>query len=169
MLFARQVEGWGTPMDLKYLFTSINGRINRKQFWTAVVTVAVAWIVVRLGTTELIARSSFNTAYILIIAMSVIGLVLFLVVVPVLIKRLHDRNKSGHYVWPLLGAVIGSQSMNAVMPSDESWPVLLADLVFLVIWLWYFVELGFFYGTVGPNSYGPEPLGTDPASAMSGQ
>ena len=156
-------------MNLKYLFTNFSGRIGRQQYWTAVVIVAVVWIAVRLGMAELMARSTVSTAYILIIAMSVIGLVLFLAVVPVLVKRLHDRNKSGHYVWPFLGAAIGSQSLNIVLPSNESWPVLLADLVFLMIWLWYFVELGFFYGTAGPNSYGPDPVDTDPISAMSGQ
>lgn len=156
-------------MDLKYLFTNFSGRIGRQQYWTAVVIVAAVWIAVRLGASMLIVRSTLGAASVLIIAMNLIGLVLFLAIVPVLIKRLHDRNKSGHYVWPLLGVVIGSHLMNIIVPlSDESWPVLFADLVFLVIWLWYFVELGFFLGTTGPNSYGPDPIDTDPISTMSG-
>jgi len=156
-------------MDLKYLFTSFSGRIGRQQFWMALATVAIAWIAVRFGTLELMARSTVDTAYALIVGMSVIGLVLFLAVVPVLVKRLHDRNKSGHYVWLLLGAATGSQLMNAILRSDESWPVLLANLAFLAIWLWYVVELGFFLGTTGPNSYGPDPIETDPVATMSGQ
>jgi len=142
-------------MDLKYLFTNFSGRTTRQQFWIALATVAVMWIAVRFGTTELMARSTADTAYFLIVGMAVISVVLFLAVIPVLIKRLHDRNKSGHYLWLLMAAVIGSQLMPR---SDESWPVLLAGLVFVAIWLWYFVELGFFRGTPGPNAHGPDPL-----------
>ena len=32
------------------------------------------------------------------------------------------------------------------------------DLVIVAIWLWFFIELGFFRGTAGPNAYGPDPL-----------
>jgi uncharacterized membrane protein YhaH (DUF805 family) len=142
-------------MDLKYLFTNFSGRTTRQQFWIALATVAAVWIAVRFATVELMARSTAETAYFLIVGMSVISLVLVLAVIPVLIKRLHDRNKSAHHLWLLMAAVIGSQSMPR---SDGSLPLLLAGLVLVAISLWYFVELGFFRGTAGANAYGPDPL-----------
>jgi uncharacterized membrane protein YhaH (DUF805 family) len=34
----------------------------------------------------------------------------------------------------------------------------LGGLILLVAGLWYFWEVGFRRGTVGPNKYGPDPL-----------
>jgi uncharacterized membrane protein YhaH (DUF805 family) len=141
-------------MNLKYLFTSFSGRVSRQQFWIALAAVALLWIAVRFSATELMARSTADTAYFLIVGLSVISVVLLLAVMPVLIKRLHDRNKSGHYLWLLMAAVIGSQ----LMPRSDESLALLAGLVLVAIWLWYFVELGFFRGTAGPNAHGPDPL-----------
>lgn len=56
------------------------------------------------------------------------------------IKRWHDRNKSGYWVLlnciPIIGTV---------------WPL---------------IELGFFQGTTGPNSYGDDPLSSAMSSVM---
>ena len=32
--------------------------------------------------------------------------------------------------------------------------------IFIIVGLWFFVELGCLRGTVGPNQYGPDPLGS---------
>ena len=50
------------------------------------------------------------------------------------IKRFHDRDKSGWWVLIALIPIIGP--------------------------IWYFIEVGCLPGTAGPNSYGPDPLGT---------
>ena len=49
------------------------------------------------------------------------------------IKRCHDRDRSGWFVLVGLVPVIGT--------------------------IWLLVELGFLRGTVGPNRFGPDPLG----------
>ena len=51
----------------------------------------------------------------------------------VLVKRWHDRDKSGWWV--------------------------LITLVPLIGWLWQLIECGFLDGTPGPNRYGPSPKG----------
>jgi uncharacterized membrane protein YhaH (DUF805 family) len=64
------------------------------------------------------------------------GLLGFLAIWPILaiqIKRWHDRDKSGW--WVLVG------------------------LIPLIGFFWVLIECGFLPGTVGPNSYGPDPLG----------
>ena len=49
------------------------------------------------------------------------------------IKRFHDRDKSGWWVLIILVPIIGP--------------------------IWYFIEAGCLRGTVGPNRFGPDPLG----------
>jgi uncharacterized membrane protein YhaH (DUF805 family) len=51
----------------------------------------------------------------------------------VIVKRWHDRDKSGWWVLIVLIPVIG--------------------------WLWQLIECGFLDGTPGPNKYGPSPKG----------
>ncbi len=51
----------------------------------------------------------------------------------VLVKRWHDRNKSGWWVLITLIPIIG--------------------------WAWQLIECGFMDGTQGPNKYGPSPKG----------
>jgi uncharacterized membrane protein YhaH (DUF805 family) len=65
-----------------------------------------------------------------------VGLLNLLAIWPALaiqIKRWHDRDKSGW--WVLIG------------------------LIPLIGPIWVLVECGFLPGTVGPNQYGPDPLG----------
>lgn len=57
----------------------------------------------------------------------------------VLVKRWHDRNKSGWFVLVVLIPFIG--------------------------WLWQFIECGFLDGTPGPNRFGPSPK-ANPAGAF---
>ena len=51
----------------------------------------------------------------------------------VMVKRCHDRDKTGWFIFIMLVPLIGP--------------------------IWLLVELGFLRGTTGPNRYGPDPLG----------
>jgi uncharacterized membrane protein YhaH (DUF805 family) len=77
--------------------------------------------------------------------------------IAVLVKRIHDRNKSGwlmllYYVPAILdyiiSAAIGQQSPAAVFLS----------LIMLVVGIWFFIEFGCMRGTIGANRYGPDPV-----------
>ena len=68
------------------------------------------------------------------------------------IKRLHDRNKSGWWLLPFIGATgfythFGN-TLGVVAPY--------AGLVVLVLFLWGFVEMAFLKGTSGYNRFGPD-------------
>jgi uncharacterized membrane protein YhaH (DUF805 family) len=82
--------------------------------------------------------------------------------VPLVVKRLQDRNKSRHYAWLLYGpaliSAIGDKvGFTGTAPELNMLGYALA-LFNLIIGIWFFVELGFLRGTPGPNGYGPDPL-----------
>lgn len=149
--------------DLSNLFFSLDGRIGRARFW--------------LGTT-ILALVSFAATYAIIAlvglsqaAIAFSAAVAFALAYPsyaVMAKRFQDRGKPG----PL--ALVGLVPVFAVnllytfgiFDSLDPSPVAQAcDIVILLIFLWFLVELGFLKGTQGPNRYGPDPLGQKQADA----
>jgi uncharacterized membrane protein YhaH (DUF805 family) len=71
-------------------------------------------------------------------------------------KRFHDLNMSAWYTWLLLpGLIFGlvAQTPNAV---GGMYPAIV--VIYAVTSLWMIVTLGFFKGTRGSNTYGPDPV-----------
>ncbi len=132
-------------MDWKYLFTSFEGRINRKPFWLSLLALfVVEWILMLvlglvLGT-SMMGNVDPNMAPDQAAAMATKGMIPIIIVSLVFLypalaiyaKRWHDRGKSGW--WTLIG------------------------LVPVIGGIWLLVELGFLRGTEGPNQYGNDPL-----------
>jgi uncharacterized membrane protein YhaH (DUF805 family) len=142
-------------MDFVNIFISFSGRINRARYWIAVL-VFVAINVVFGALTYL---GSGGTAVRGINA--VVTVAVMISGIAVIIKRLHDRNKSGWYVllfmiapMVLLGAslLIGTMSTGSDIVATAFW------LIAVVISIWSFVELGCLRGTIGRNKYGSDPL-----------
>jgi len=134
-------------IDFKTLLFTYTGRINRAQYWTAVVIYIAAMVVLGIIT--------------FLIGMGMLFLILAVIVyIPMIvsgvmvgIKRLHDRDKSGWWllVFYLLPGVLSSLG-----------PTIGANFIFslagFAVSVWGLVELGFLRGTPGPNQYGPDPL-----------
>jgi uncharacterized membrane protein YhaH (DUF805 family) len=72
------------------------------------------------------------------------------------VKRLHDRNKSGWWMVPLLIAPNFFNRLEARLP--DSYAAAALGLIALVLCVWGFVELLCLSGTRGPNRFGPDPL-----------
>jgi uncharacterized membrane protein YhaH (DUF805 family) len=145
-------------MNFTYLFTSFNSRINRKPYWLGILFLAVMSIFLSFGFTLAILNPNGSIG--VLAAIGLIGFLAYLASIPLVVKRLHDRNKSGHYAWliygsSIIGSVIDSATRNTAEMSASS---LIAALIVVGIGLWFFIELGFFRGTPGPNAYGPDPL-----------
>lgn len=106
-------------MDWKFLFTSFDGRISRQPFWVGSAVLFAA---------QLVLQFLFGDGF--------IGLLLAIALIypsfAVLVKRCHDRGKSGW--WSLI----------ALIP--------------VVGLIWAIVDLGILPGTAGRNSYGQDPL-----------
>ncbi|MEO6395295.1 MAG: DUF805 domain-containing protein [Devosia sp.] len=87
------------------------------------------------------------------------------------VKRRHDRNRSGIDVWIYLGLgivlsilqVLGiGFALGTVMGEPAmvaTGPMQIVQLAMLVFAIYLFIVLAFLRGTVGANTYGPDPLG----------
>lgn len=164
-------------MDLRYLYTSFDGRINRKPFWIAAVIMFAAAILLSIVIVLPLSAASPTMGA---LASLVLSLVLLYPAAAIGVKRLHDRGRPGFlmavFVAPglilqvgeLLG-LTGSQQLVAgqsiYLPNTLGW---LLNLVALVIGIWALVTLGFLAGTSGTNRYGPDPRASDITQPASG-
>lgn len=153
-------------MDFRYLYTSFEGRINRKPFWIASVILALAAILLSvIVILPLSAMSSTLGAA----ASLALTLVILYPAVALGVKRLHDRDRPGSlmavFIAPSLvlqlGDLLGiTGSEQLIAGQSVQVPNLLGGIlifVTLIVGLWALVTLGFLSGTRGPNQYGPDP------------
>ncbi len=135
-------------------YFSFTGRTSRLGYWRAQVWLGLLSAFIWCGgllLTEFTGVTIYGKA-----ALAALLPILWLAAA-LLFRRLHDRNKSGWwslilYVAPLFMAVVLNQ------PPDWSKASLaILALVFLVFWLWGFIEIGFLRGTRGKNRFGAEP------------
>jgi uncharacterized membrane protein YhaH (DUF805 family) len=131
-------------MPLMQLLFGFNGRIRRSQYWLASIAVAVVsiaafipyFMVARLEYTEgsEVGIDSSNPTQMLGLALIFVVYILDIWIgLALQIKRWHDRDKSGLWVFIALVPLIGG--------------------------IWVLVECGFLDGTPGPNRFGPSPKG----------
>jgi uncharacterized membrane protein YhaH (DUF805 family) len=152
--------------DWKAILFSFNGRINRAKFWLVpilanLVIAGVAMILAILvppgerGAED----AAFWVVFVPVVALTIAN---FWITAAVVVKRLHDRAKTGwwlliFYLAPVVGVLLAG-----VFPA-LGWVPFLVIVAFVI---WGTVELGFLKGTTGPNKYGPDPL-ADPRQATS--
>lgn len=145
------------------LFRAIEGRISRKRYWIGslllfLAMMAIVLIVAAIGGTEApgYANGASRGASMFITALVLAASV------PLVVKRLQDRNKSPHYAWLLYGPALISAIGDKVGFTGTSTELNMLGyalaLFNLLIAIWFLVELGFLRGTPGPNQYGPDPL-----------
>jgi uncharacterized membrane protein YhaH (DUF805 family) len=146
------------------LFFSFRGRVSTAGYWL----VSLTWFVLAI-----VLYSFWPASGMLGVPIGAdhpVDAVYLLAAVPllasgfaVIVKRLHDRNKSA---WWLLLFLVCPPVMEAVASIDALDAALTVILMILsiAISLWAFIELGFASGTAGANRYGPEP--SDGAAAV---
>jgi uncharacterized membrane protein YhaH (DUF805 family) len=136
-------------MDLVQILFTFNGRMSRGHYWRAVLVYVCAWILAFLILAGI--ALAFGARH---ISMSA-GIVPLLLSIPISIKRLHDRDRSGwwllvFYVLPLILSMIAE---TADMGLD-----FILSFANAALLLWGFIELGCLRGTPGRNRFGPDPL-----------
>ncbi len=150
--------------SLAHFYFSPSGRISRSQYWLHYI-LPVFVISVILSVISGIAQVNDNQG-IAITFNFLYGLFSLLTLWPgiaVLIKRIHDRDKSGWLVLlpivPVVLMIIAAIAGIAGGSIYESWVVIVTLAVVLVaIAIWFFVEFGCMRGTIGANRYGPDPV-----------
>jgi len=140
-------------MDWVYLLNSFDGRIGRRTFWIAIGAVGVA-NVLACFVADQIEGDRLS---------AIVDLAFTYPEFAVAAKRAHDRNLP---LW-LLAVFFAANALFDLLTvlgwtggGEEPSPLaLVLALSFLVLSLALLVELGFRRGTIGPNPYGPDPLG----------
>jgi uncharacterized membrane protein YhaH (DUF805 family) len=127
-------------MSTMQMLFSFNGRIRRMHWWLvrlgvffaaiALMFVVVGGIGAAFGSVDSVPETvePVGGTAVLVIYLAVLWIELALDV-----KRWHDRDKSGWWIFIALIPIIGP--------------------------IWSFIELGFLDGTQGPNDFGPSPKG----------
>jgi uncharacterized membrane protein YhaH (DUF805 family) len=140
-------------MDWAFLYNNFEGRIGRQTFWFAMGALLVAEIFGHILAEEI--QGDRLSA--------IVDLAYTYPEFAVAVKRANDRNLP---LW-LLIAFFGASALLDLLTvleltgtDDEPSVLSIAiALPFTVLGLALLVELGFRRGTVGPNQYGPDPLG----------
>jgi uncharacterized membrane protein YhaH (DUF805 family) len=162
-------------MDLRYLYTSFDGRINRQPYWVATIILAVVNLVISLVVAKLLGASIMPPDFRFTLVSLVLAVLFLYPAAALMVKRLHDRDRPAWLAALFLAAALLRNVVDLIaMTGDQSNPktlnLLLSGiftLVFAVISIWAFVELGCLRGTVGTNQYGPDPLGGSEIDAAS--
>ncbi len=140
-------------MDFKYLFTSLEGRINRKPYWLAALVLMIASLVVQ-GVVYFSAGMQI---------MLIVGLIFFWPGFALAVKRAHDRNRPTWLVIAFFALFLISHFMQiaGLHEIDEGEPTgafQALSIVVAVFAIYAFIDWGLLKGTKGPNQYGPDPL-----------
>ena len=150
-------------MDVTRLLTSPEGRISRASFWIGWLIVIAVESAVRLtlGIPFVPAPSdAFSVRFVSFL----IDLALFYPWVVVMVKRLHDRNRSGELIGWLVVPYSVLMVTNLLGMSGDPDHMGLVESVLVIgtfgITLAFIVDLGFRRGTAGDNQYGPDPRDT---------
>lgn len=132
-------------MTLQQWLFSIKGRIGRRDFWIWMVLWVVAMTL--LFTFAGMGWLNMQTAAFALVC-------LLWPTAAVMVKRLHDRGRSG--IWALLMVLAWMLLAGnwAVLPGGWQWVV--GRLIPTVIIVMMVIDLGAFVGTQGENKYGKE-------------
>lgn len=136
-------------MGWRELLFSFEGRVNRKPYWLIPIG-GLLISILAIGLTVILSPT--------------IGMVVAIALYPLLIgvslaigvKRLHDREKSGHWLWLFYLGPALLQWISSASGRGSLGTVFLAASYAISVWA--LIELGFLRGTAGPNRYGPDPL-----------
>ena len=174
------------PASLGQLLFSFRGRINRQPWWIASLLVGIGTGVLT-GIIEAVARLSGNATLdpetnmaeptgVFQLITALISLATTWVNLALCAKRLHDRDRTAWWlavqVAVLVVAILAGIGAVVVSQADFGGGAAaiyalagLIGLIAVVISIWLFIEIGFLRGTVGPNRFGPDPLGASKPDA----
>jgi len=153
--YAASSSGPYVQPNLVQIWFGFSGRINRAKLWL-VSLVNTAIVSVFAGVAYAIGTIGWVILGLLYIAVLVSGL-------GIVIRRLHDRNKSGwwaliFYAVPIALSLVGFGISHAIEGGVGQAINGVFSLISLGFYIWAFVELGCLRGTVGDNRFGPDPL-----------
>jgi uncharacterized membrane protein YhaH (DUF805 family) len=156
-------------MDFGYLYTSFEGRINRKPYWISLIVLIIVMMVIIFGASFLLIGSIVEPTFQTRLVTFVLQLLFLYPSTALMVKRLHDRNRPSYWAAFILVPMV-LKSLTDLMgmtgdPLNQNALDYLLNIIVFVVSIWFFVELGCLRGTVGTNQYGPDPIGAIPVPA----
>jgi uncharacterized membrane protein YhaH (DUF805 family) len=156
-------------MDFGYLYTSFEGRINRKPYWIGLIVLIIIMMVIIFGASFLLIGSIVEPTFQTRLVTFVLQILFLYPSTALMVKRLHDRNRPSYWAaFILVPMVLKSLTDMMGMTGDalhQNALDYLLNIIVFVVSIWFFIELGCLRGTVGSNQYGPDPLGAIPVPA----
>ncbi|MFZ0904815.1 MAG: DUF805 domain-containing protein [Mycobacterium sp.] len=154
-------------MDLGHLYTSFDGRINRQPYWIAAIILALVNLVISLVVGRLLGVSIMPPDFRFMLVSLVLTVLFLYPAAALMVKRLHDRDRPAWLAALFLAAALIKSVTDLIgMTGNQFNPNMLVlllsgigTIVFAIVGIWAFVELGCLRGSVGTNQYGPDPLG----------
>jgi uncharacterized membrane protein YhaH (DUF805 family) len=156
-------------MDFAFLYTSFEGRINRKPYWLGLIILVIVMMIIMFGAAFLLGGSLLMPTFQTRLVTFVLQLLFLYPSTALMVKRLHDRNRPSYWAAFLIVPMV-IKSLTDLMgmtgdPLNQNALDYLLNIVIFVVSIWFFVELGCLRGTVGSNQYGPDPIGAVPVPA----
>jgi len=147
-------------MGILAKFFSFKGRLRRRDYWLCNLALGVAMGVI-VGPLIIVLKIQPEDP-----RFQVATLVFLWPSIAILVKRIHDRDKTGwmaanYWVPSLVSTGLAFLSD----PEFAMWKVFV-DIGVGMVGLWYLVEFGFMDGTQGKNAYGPSPKGVEPTEKV---
>lgn len=149
------------PSFAQFYF-SLSGRVSRSQYWLRFF-LPVFIIGLILNAVAGAGHEGFKILH------GIFQLIILWPGLAMLIKRIHDRDKSGALVWVLYGpftmaiVLFIAAAIVAIAGGDHSVSALalaggVSAIVAVGVGIWFFIEFGCMRGTIGANRYGPDPV-----------
>jgi uncharacterized membrane protein YhaH (DUF805 family) len=147
----------------------VRGRLSRGGFWLAY---AAAFGLGLVTLPFLIPFLSLKRPELTMLITMLVWSPVMLMLVFGMIRRLHDRGKSGWSLLAVYGPMLLVMLLTAVFrifPGDGplGYAVVLLMLAAMAVTLWLLVQMFVLAGTQGPNRFGPDPLQSEGGGAFS--
>lgn len=142
-------------------YFSARGRISRSQFWLRwFLPLIIVGLVVGMLVGAVRAAGQPETAAVIY---ALFVLITLWPGIAVLVKRIHDRGKSGWlvlapYIPLILIVIAGIAGAASGSPTSAGAVVVVLWVIYIGIGIWFFIEFGCMRGTVGANRFGPDPV-----------
>jgi len=143
---------------LGHFLFSARVRMSRSQFWLKwFLPVVAIYIVLEIILVAALASGNSRTVGVIGVILLIFSLITLWPGIAIMVKRIHDRNKSG---WLALAFYVPLVLYYIIIAAggEQNPAAILLSVVVLGIGIWFFIEFGCMRGTVGANKYGPDPV-----------
>jgi uncharacterized membrane protein YhaH (DUF805 family) len=146
-------------------YFSPSGRISRSQYWLKfVLPYAGITFLLEIIIIISVAAGSVAVAAVFYVLTTIFWLAAFWPSIAIMVKRIHDRNKTGWLVLlPLVPALLMLLfiGIGAAAGGGSTAVAIIGGIFGIAVFaiaIWFFVEFGCMRGTIGANQYGPDPV-----------